>query len=337
MDTTLHSPRLAITAGEPAGIGPDLIALLAQTPSPAQRVVLGDRDQIEARAAALGLPLVCKTFDPDAPRRPSPVGVLDILSVPLPKPAQPGLLDPENASQVIRLLEQAADGCLDGCFDAMVTAPVHKAIINQAGIAFTGHTEWLAQRAGVAQTVMLLVAERLRVAMVTTHLPLQAVPAAITARRILRILTILHTGLRQDFGLSSPRIAVCGLNPHAGENGVLGSEELEVIIPALDSARAQGLQVLGPLPADTAFTPRSLAQCDAVLTMYHDQGLPVLKHVGFGHAVNVTLGLPFIRTSVDHGTALDRAGGPEIDVGSLQAAESLAMTLVQQRSHHANV
>lgn len=327
-----RTPRLALTAGEPAGIGPDLLLQLAAQPGAAQRVVIGDPAVLEVRCRQLGLAVRFREFAPDRSPRPSPVGHLDLLEVGTQVAVRPGHLDPRNAEHVLALLETAAHGCITGAFDAMVTGPVHKGIINQAGHAFTGHTEWLAARADVGRPVMLLTAKNLRVALATTHLPLRAVPDAITAELLDEVLTILDHDLREHFGLPKPRIAVCALNPHAGEQGVLGTEEQTVIIPALNALRARGLDLTGPLPADTAFTPRILANADAVLAMYHDQGLPVLKHAGFGLAVNVTLGLPFIRTSVDHGTALDLAGTGHADVGSFLAAERLAMELAKQRT-----
>ncbi len=324
-------PRLALTAGEPAGIGPDLLVQMAQFPGRAQRIVIGDPQVLEERARRLGLPLDLRTFDPDARPEPSAAGRLEVLAIPTAAAVIPGRLDPANAGHVLSMLEAAASGCLAGTFDAMVTGPVHKGVINEAGHAFTGHTEWLAARAGGVRPVMLLVAGSLRVALATTHLPLREVADAITEPLLLEILEILHDGLRHDFGIPHPRISVCGLNPHAGEQGVLGSEDDAVIAPALQKLRERGLDLRGPLPADTAFTPRVLAGADAVLAMYHDQGLPVLKHAGFGQAVNVTLGLPFIRTSVDHGTALDLAGTGMADPGSFQAAEMLALERIDSR------
>lgn len=320
-------PRLALTAGEPAGIGPDLLAMLARSAGVAQRVAIGDPGVLERRARELGIDLTLRGFDPEAPRRATPAGTLELLEQPVDAPVVPGQLEPANASHVLALLAAAADGCLEGRFDAMVTAPVHKGVIHRAGHDFTGHTEWLAERAGSGRPVMMLVAGDLRVALVTTHLPLREVPDAISAPALERTLHILDHDLRRDFGLARPRIAVLGLNPHAGEGGVLGQEELNVIEPVLNRLRERGMQLVGPLPADTAFTPRALATVDAVLAMYHDQGLPVLKHAGFGEAVNVTLGLPFVRTSVDHGTALDLAGTGHADPGSLAAAEALACRL----------
>lgn len=282
--------------------------------------MLGDRDLLTARAAAIGLPCA-----------------LPVEHHPLRTPARAGELDRRNSPYVIELLDAALAGIAAGRFDAMVTAPLHKGVIADTGVAFSGHTEYLAQKTGCAQPVMLLVAGGLRVALVTTHLPLRRVPDAITRAGIEAVLHVLHDDLRSKFGLDAPRIAVLGLNPHAGENGHLGEEDGAVIAPAIAAARAAGINAFGPLPADTAFVPRELARCDAVLAMYHDQGLPTLKHAGFGHAVNVTLGLPVIRTSVDHGTAIDLAGTGRADPGSLAAAVALAVELVRRRSplaHH---
>jgi 4-hydroxythreonine-4-phosphate dehydrogenase len=323
--------RLALTAGEPAGIGPDLLLQLAGRPSGAQRVVVGDPVVLEERARRLGLDIRLQEFSPNQPPRPSPAGCLELVEVRTRTPVHPGRLDPENAEHVLALLETAARGCIEGVFDAMVTGPVHKGVINQAGHPFTGHTEWLAARAGINRPVMMLTSGSLRVALATTHLRLRDVPDAITAGLLDEVLTILDHDLRRDFGCPRPRIVVCALNPHAGEQGVLGTEEMTIISPALDGLRARGLDLRGPVPADTAFTPGVLADADAVLAMYHDQGLPVLKHSGFGLAVNVTLGLPFIRTSVDHGTALDLAGTGRADAGSFLAAERLAQELAGLR------
>lgn len=320
-------PRIAITAGEPAGIGPELVAQLAQHSCPAERVVIADPDLLRERARQLALPLQLTIFDPQVPPRPQGPGELTVLPVALAEPSQAGRLDVRNAHYVLDTLNRACDGCRNGDFAAMVTAPVHKGIINDAGIPFSGHTEYLAQRLGTDQVVMLLASGTLRVALVTTHLPLRDVADAVTAPKLERVLRIVHADLQGRFGLPSPRLAVLGLNPHAGEEGHLGREELDVIQPCLERLRQEGLTLIGPLPADTAFTPAALARCDAVVAMYHDQGLPVLKHHGFGNAVNITLGLPIIRTSVDHGTALDLAGSGRGDVGSLQAALHHALAL----------
>lgn len=324
---SLNAPRIVVTTGEPAGIGPDLALAAALRDWPCELVFAGDPGLLAARAAALSLKITIAGWAGDGAPAPHRAGTMPVLSLPLPRPAQPGRPDPANARYVLDLLDAAMDGCIAGHFAAMVTAPVQKSVINDAGIAFTGHTEYLAARCRAAWPVMLLVAGELRVALATTHLPLVEVARHITRDSLARTLDVLDDGLRARFGLSAPRILVCGLNPHAGEAGHLGREELEVIGPAVAAARARGLAATGPVAADTAFTRASLAGCDAVLAMYHDQGLPVLKHAGFGHAVNVTLGLPFCRTSVDHGTALDIAGTGRADPGSLFAALELAMQL----------
>lgn len=317
--------RLAVTSGEPAGIGPDICLALGREPQGAELVVLGDPALLAARATQLGLSGTFPEYEPGLP----PVGGrISILPINLAAPVEPGRLNPANAGYVLAMLERAADGCRSGEFAAMVTAPVHKGVINDAGIAFSGHTEFLAARTGAPLPVMMLAADKLRVALATTHLPLAAVPAAITAERLTQVLTILERDLRERFAVRAPRILVCGLNPHAGEGGHLGREEIEIIEPCLNALRERGLNVVGPLPADTLFTPARLEGADAVLAMYHDQGLPVLKYAGFGHAVNITLGLPIVRTSVDHGTALDLAGGGRADAGSLRAAVAAALDIV---------
>ncbi len=323
--------RIALTTGEPAGIGPDLTAAIAARGWPAEIVAIGDPQLLATRAAALGRPLTLEPCRRGIPPQPAPAGTLRVAAVPLRVPARAGQLDRANAAYVIETLQQATAGCLDGEFDAVVTAPVHKGIINDAGIAFSGHTEFIAGLTGAACPVMMLVAGGLRVALVTTHLPLREVPAQVTRVRLEAVLDVLQAGLTGQFGIAEPRIAVLGLNPHAGESGHLGSEECEIIEPVLAVSRGRGLQLLGPLPADSAFTRERLAACDAVLAMYHDQGLPVLKYAGFGTAVNVTLGLPIVRTSVDHGTALELAGSGRADAGSLVAALELAMTLAASR------
>jgi 4-hydroxythreonine-4-phosphate dehydrogenase len=319
-------PCLILTPGEPAGIGVDLCVQLAQQLALTDCVVCADPALLAARAHALGLPLAIETTTGDD--TPSLAGVLRCLPVPLRVPVTPGVLDARNADYVLECLRVATQACMQGRLAALVTGPVHKGIINEAGHVFTGHTEYLAALTHAALPVMMLVAGKLRVALATTHLPLAAVPAAITRERLETILTVLDHDLRTRFGITRPRIAVLGLNPHAGEGGHLGREEIETLMPALDALRARGLSLNGPLPADTAFTPARLAECDAVLAMYHDQGLPVLKYAGFGHAVNVTLGLPIVRTSVDHGTALELAGSGRADSGSLAAAMELARALV---------
>lgn len=318
--------RLAITSGEPAGIGPDLCIGLAARRDAADIVILGDPDLLAERAARLGRRVAVAPYDPAVPCT-TGAGRLTVLPVTLAQSVTPGRLDPANAGYVIEMLGRAADGCVAGEFAAMVTAPVHKGVLNDAGMAFSGHTEFLAARTGAPLPVMMLAAGTLRVALATTHLPLKAVPAAITAERLTQTLHILDRDLKRLFGIASPRILVCGLNPHAGEGGHLGREEIDVIVPALETLRARGLRLEGPLPADTLFTPARLDGADAVLAMYHDQGLPVLKYAGFGHAVNITLGLPIVRTSVDHGTALDLAGSGRADDGSLHAAIGAALDL----------
>ena len=319
---TTSASLVAITAGEPAGIGPDLCALLARERFAARLVILGDRGVIEARARGRGIQAAL----PDYPGRDAAPAV-SILSLPVAAPVRAGRLDPANAPHVLALLDRAIAGCLAGEFDAVVTAPVQKSVINEAGHPFTGHTEYLAEKCGVPRVVMLLAGGGLRVALATTHLPLASVPAAITRRGLEEVLRILDADLRRRFGIDRPRILVAGLNPHAGEAGYLGREEIDVIAPVIEALAREGMKVSGPYPADTLYTPRMLADADATLAMYHDQGLPVLKHAAFGEAVNVTLGLPIVRTSVDHGTALDRAGTGEVDAGSLRAAVELAIEL----------
>jgi 4-hydroxythreonine-4-phosphate dehydrogenase len=315
---------LAVTPGEPAGIGPDLVVTLASRPRESDWVAIADPELLLERARLLDLPL---TIETEVARPTRAAGRLTVVPVALRAPVRPGHLDVANAAYVLQTLERAADGCLSGLFRGMVTGPVQKSIINDAGIAFSGHTEFLCERAGADDVLMLLVAGSLRVALATTHLPLRAVPDAITRPLLERRLALLIDGLRRRFGIPEPNILVAGLNPHAGEAGHLGREEIDVIGPVCAAARDAGHAVRGPLPADTLFTPSLLADADAVLAMYHDQGLPVLKHVGFGEAVNVTLGLPFIRTSVDHGTALDLAGTGRAHGGSFEAALALAERL----------
>ena len=318
-------PRLAITQGEPAGIGPELVAALAATDLAADLIAIGDKDLLLLAAQARGITLRVEPDDGQWRSERTP-GTLRYVHQPLTAPVQPGKLDTRNGACVIAMLARAASGCLEGEFDAVVTAPVHKGILNDAGFAFTGHTEFFAARAK-CDVAMLLTTAGLRVALATTHLPLAQVPAAITAPGIVRILRIVHNDLRHRFGVADPHIAVLGLNPHAGEGGHLGREEIDIIVPALTALRAEGMRLDGPLSADTAFVPGKRAQFDAYLAMYHDQGLPVLKTLGFGNAVNVTLGLPFIRTSVDHGTALDIAGSNRADPSSMIAAATLAAQL----------
>jgi 4-hydroxythreonine-4-phosphate dehydrogenase len=338
-------PRIAVTMGEPAGIGPELVAALAATDIAADLIAIGNAALLKHAASRRGIDLLIEPFD-QAPRAVRARGRVRCVDLPLAAPVLAGQLDVRNAAHVIAMLARAADGCLRGDFDAIVTAPVQKSIIADAGIAFSGHTEFFAARAD-CDVVMLLSAPsggralphdaasgskgHLRVALATTHLPLRAVPAAITRAGLVRTLRILCDDLIARFGIAAPRIGVLGLNPHAGEGGHLGREEIDTISPAIEQLRAAGFDIAGPLPADTAFLPSQLVRFDAVLAMYHDQGLPVLKHAGFGHAVNVTLGLPFIRTSVDHGTALDLAGTGKADASSLIAATALALELAARR------
>ena len=318
-------PRLALVPGEPAGVGPELCVRLAQRPDAAAFVAYGDPDTLLAAAGLLGLPL--RLREPEASTGP---GELALHPVPQARPVRFGHADPANAAAVIAAMTQAAAACLRGELHGLVTGPVHKASINEGGIPYTGTTELLARQAGV-DVVMMLANPAMRVALATTHLPLRAVADAITGERLARVLRIVDAALRRDFGIAAPRIAVLGLNPHAGEDGHLGREELDVMIPALDALRAEGLVLSGPLPADTAFLPARLAQCDALLAMYHDQGLPVLKHAGFEQAVNCTLGRPYPRVAVDHGTALPLAGRGVADPSSLFAAAGLCARLASRR------
>ncbi len=319
------TPVIALTPGEPAGVGPDVCALLAVRPPRARLVFIADPAVLRARAKALGLSLNLPEWQNQ------PAEGCYLLPVSTRAPVTPGRLDKANAAYVLETLNRAITGCRRGEFDALVTGPVHKGIINDAGIAFTGHTEYLAAQAGKVTPVMMLAAGGLRVALVTTHLALSDVPRAITRERLTAVLEILHRDLKEKFGLAAPRLRVCGLNPHAGESGHLGREEIEVIEPVIKALATKGMQLEGPVPADTAFLPDSLKQVDAVLAMYHDQGLPVLKHHDFAHAVNITLGLPFIRTSVDHGTALELAGSGKADPSSLYAALDLAIELATKK------
>jgi 4-hydroxythreonine-4-phosphate dehydrogenase len=327
---------IAVTIGEPAGIGPDLCVRLAERAWPARLVLIGDIELLRERARRLGAGV---RFIPYSVGGTGGVATLEVAHFGVAAPVVPGRPDPANAKAVLATLDAALTGCLSGEFAAMVTAPVQKSVLNYAGIPFTGHTEFLAERTGAKQVAMLLVGgppERtLRVALATTHLPLAAVPAAIKQPALEQLLRVVAADLVSKFGIAKPRIAVCGLNPHAGEAGFLGREEIDIIAPAIKTARAAGLDVIGPVPADTAFVPSLLAELDCVVAMYHDQGLPVLKHASFGHGVNVTLGLPILRTSVDHGTALDLAIDAEAakraDPGSLYAAVELAINLAQMR------
>lgn len=328
MSEIIH--RLVVTAGEPAGIGPDLCVQMAQQDHAYEMVVIADASLLTTRAQQLRLPLDIIPFEENTTTVKSPhrAGRLRVLDVPLADSVVPGQLNVKNAAYVLKTLDAAIAGCQQGVFDALVTGPVHKGIINEAGISFTGHTEYLAQQTG-GHPVMMLATEGLRVALVTTHLPLKDVPAAITRETLSQVLDILLQDMHFKLGIRQPRILVCGLNPHAGEDGHLGREEIEVITPVLQSFRDRDMNVQGPLSADTLFTPDNLQQADAVLAMYHDQGLPVLKHMGFGEAVNITLGLPIIRTSVDHGTALTLAGTGQAKADSLLYAMSIADEMVR--------
>ncbi len=329
-------PRIAITSGEPAGIGVDLCVMLAQLQFAAEITIIGDKDVLLAREAQinrLGTGLKASIHAPSRAYFTENLNdKFNLLHIAAPAKVQAGRLDVANSDYVLSMLQRAAKGCMIGEFDAIVTAPVHKGIINDAGIPFSGHTEYLAELTHTPQVVMMLVGGGLRVALATTHLALKDVPAAITRESLETTIRILHKDLTQKFGLQSPRILVAGLNPHAGEEGYLGREEIDIINPVLEKLRAEGIQLIGALPADTLFTKKYLDNADCVLAMYHDQGLPVLKHASFGHGVNVTLGLPIIRTSVDHGTALDLAGTGKIDIGSMLAAIDLAIELANNRT-----
>ena len=325
-------PVIAVTSGEPAGIGPELCLRLATFPGDVQLVVIGDRNLFAERARLLGLNVAVRAF---CPKNPVDRSMLDILHIPLAAPSKPGQLDAANGPYVLALLDRALAGCQSGEFAAMVTAPVHKGVINDAGVPFSGHTEYLAEKTATPLVVMMLAGntERgpLRVALVTTHLPLKDVPAAITADVLEKTLRILHADLQHKYGLARPRILVAGLNPHAGEGGYLGREEIEIITPVLDKLCGEGMLLSGPHPADTMFTPPVLAEGDAVLAMYHDQGLTALKYATFGQGINVTLGLPIIRTSVDHGTALALAGSGRADPGSLFEAVAEAARMAARK------
>ncbi|HEJ9096717.1 TPA: 4-hydroxythreonine-4-phosphate dehydrogenase PdxA [Serratia odorifera] len=323
-----NNNRLVITPGEPAGVGPDLVIALAQQAWPVELVVCADPALLLARAQQLNLPLQLREYQPGSAAQPQQAGSLTVLPIALAAPAIAGQLDVSNSSYVVDTLARACDGCLNGEFAALITGPVNKSIINEAGVPFSGHTEFFAERSQRDRVVMMLATEELRVALATTHLPLLAVPGAITEQSLHEVITILDHDLKTKFGIAQPQIYVCGLNPHAGEGGHMGREELDVIIPALTALRARGIALTGPLPADTLFQPKYLQHADAVLAMYHDQGLPVLKYQGFGRAVNITLGLPFIRTSVDHGTALELAGTGTTDVGSFKTALNLAIKMI---------
>ncbi len=322
--------RIAITPGEPAGIGPDLVVTLAQTALDAEIVAIADPELLRQRAEQLGLDIEIAIIDPRQAIQPHQPGRLWVDPIKLKQPSQAGVLDAANASYVLDTLAHATDECMGGRYGAIVTAPVHKGIINEAGVSFSGHTEFLAERTGTELVVMMLTAPGLRVALATTHLPLRDVADAITQPLLDNIIRILHQDMRDKYGIDQPKILICGLNPHAGEDGHLGREELDIMIPVIEKLRQQGMNLIGPLPADTLYVPRFLDGADATLAMYHDQGLPVLKHKGFGQAINVTLGLPIIRTSVDHGTAIDLAGTGKADTGSLRAALDAAIEMEQR-------
>ncbi len=323
--------KIAITPGEPGGIGPDLVIKIAQQEWPSQLIVLADRDLITARAEQLGLPIKLVDFEPDSKPQAHQKGQLYIMHHPLEVPAVAGQLNDKNGRYVVETLTTASAGNMEGLFDAIVTGPVHKGIINQAGVPFSGHTEFFANHSNTSDVVMLLATQGLRVALVTTHLPLAYVAKAITPERIEKVATILYQDLQQKFGISNPKVLVCGLNPHAGEGGHLGREEIEIIEPVIQKLNSAGMDFIGPLPADTLFQPKYLDNADAVLAMYHDQGLPVLKYKGFGNAVNITLGLPYIRTSVDHGTAIDLAGTGTANTGSMEVAIGHAIKMANEK------
>lgn len=323
--------RIAITPGEPAGIGPDLVIAMAQKSWPVELIAVGSPALLLERAKMLNLPLKLNTYNSNTPAAPSQAGTITILPVELAEKCVAGELNPANGAYVVETLRVACEKNMKGEFDAVVTGPVHKGLINQSGIAFSGHTEYFAHQANCSDVVMMLATEGLRVALVTTHIPLAYVSKAITSERLNRVTTILHNDLVNKFGIESPTIYVCGINPHAGEGGHLGKEEIEVMNPTLDILREQGMNLIGPLPADTIFQDKYLKEADAILSMYHDQGLPVLKYKGFGASVNITLGLPFIRTSVDHGTATDLAGKNIADAGSMIEALKSAIELVNNQ------
>lgn len=323
------SERVIITAGEPSGIGPDLILQLAQQAWPMQLVVSSDKTLLEERANQLNKTIKFIDYDAISPAKNSVAGEITVAHIPVAEKVDAGQLNTANAQFVLDTLTFASQGCLSGEFSAVVTAPVHKGIINDAGVSFSGHTEFFAEQADVELVVMMLATTGLRVALVTTHLPLLDVSAAITEQRLTQIINILNKELQAKYAIQKPRIYVCGLNPHAGEGGHMGREEIDTIEPTLEKLRETGIDLIGPLPADTLFQDKYLQQADAVLAMYHDQGLPVLKYKGFGKSVNITLGLPFIRTSVDHGTALDLAATGKADASSLFCAVNEAITMIE--------
>lgn len=322
--------RIVLTPGEPSGIGPDLCLQLLQKQQGCELILLASPKLLEQRARQLKLPIKITEFKPNEPAQIWSKGICCVFPVEMATQSEAGILNQINCNYVLKTIARATKGCIDGLFDAMVTGPVHKGVINDAGFEFSGHTEFIANITGT-HPVMMLATPGLRVALVTTHLPLAKVSSTITRSRLRRVIQVLHQGLQHNFGIKNPHILVCGLNPHAGEGGHLGREEIEIIEPVLESLRKQGLNLQGPLPADTLFTPKYLQSADAVLAMYHDQGLPVLKHIGFGQAANVTLGLPIIRTSVDHGTALELAGTGEGEIGSLEYAIKVAQEMVNNK------
>lgn len=327
VNNTSMTKSVVITPGEPAGVGPDLVLSLAQQAWPVELVVCADPALLLERADKLGLSIQLRDYVQGRPAQPQAAGTLTVLPVKTATPVTAGRLDVSNSPYVVETLARACDGAISGEFAALITGPVQKSIINDAGIPFIGHTEFFADRSHCDRVVMMLATEELRVALATTHLPLLAVPGAITRQSLHEVITILHHDLKTKFGIAVPQIYVCGLNPHAGEGGHMGHEEIDTIIPALEELRQQGMNLIGPLPADTLFQPKYLQHADAVLSMYHDQGLPVLKYQGFGRAVNITLGLPFIRTSVDHGTALELAATGTADAGSFRTAINLAIRM----------
>jgi 4-hydroxythreonine-4-phosphate dehydrogenase len=327
LPTNTPIKRVIITPGEPAGVGPDLVLSIVQQDWPAQLVVVASKELLTERAEKLGLPIKLVDYDDQAEPIAHQAGTIQIISMELAEPCIAGELNQQNGAYVVETLRAACEKNMSGEFDALVTGPVHKGLINQAGIAFSGHTEYFAHQANCSDVVMMLATPGLRVALVTTHIPLAYVSKAITADRLEKITRILHHDLIEKFGIKNPTIYACGINPHAGEDGHLGREEIEIMNPTFDRLREEGINVVGPLPADTIFQDKYLQKADAILSMYHDQGLPVLKYKGFGSSVNITLGLPFIRTSVDHGTALDLAGSGEADAGSFLEAIRTAVEL----------
>jgi 4-hydroxythreonine-4-phosphate dehydrogenase len=323
--------RIAITAGEPAGIGPDLVVAIAQQSWPVEIIIVVSKQLLLERAKQLGLPLELIDYDQTIPPAPQKAGTLTVLNIDLPDTCIPGELNANNGAYVVDTLKVVSDKNISGEFDAVVTGPVHKGLINQSGIAFSGHTEYFANQANCSDVVMMLATKGLRVALVTTHIPLAYVSKAITYERLLKVTRIVYKDLKEKFGIESPKIYACGLNPHAGEDGHLGREEIDVLEPAFETLRQEGINIIGPLPADTIFQEKYLKEADVILAMYHDQGLPVLKYKGFGSSVNITLGLPYIRTSVDHGTALELAGKGTADMGSMLEAMQNAINLANQK------